>query len=46
MYQPESPFQSRSPKTAELAIIQQAMTFMAAYMEEQHQKANSTTVTL
>jgi hypothetical protein len=33
-YDPEPPFQSGSPKTAEPATIQQAMTFMAVYMEE------------
>lgn len=37
-YDPEPPFQSGSPKTAEPATIQQAMTFMATYMEEVAQR--------
>jgi hypothetical protein len=34
-YDPEPPFQSGNPKTAGPAIVQQAMTFMAAAMEKQ-----------
>jgi cyclohexyl-isocyanide hydratase len=34
-YDPEPPFQSGSPKTAAPAIVQQAMSFMAAAMEKQ-----------
>lgn len=33
-YDPEPPFQSGSPKTADPAIVQQAMNFMAAAMEK------------
>src|SRR3984893_6374304 len=34
-YDPEPPFQSGSPKTADPAIVEQAMSFMAATMEKQ-----------
>jgi cyclohexyl-isocyanide hydratase len=34
-YDPEPPFQSGSPKTADPAIVQQAMSFMAAAMDQQ-----------
>ncbi len=34
-YDPEPPFKSGSPKTADPAIVQQAMSFMAAAMEKQ-----------
>ena len=33
-YDPEPPFNSGSPKTADPAIVQQTMSFMAAYMEK------------
>jgi cyclohexyl-isocyanide hydratase len=39
-YDPEPPFQSGSPKTADPATIQQAMTFMAAHMEKMAERRN------
>lgn len=33
-YDPEPPFKSGSPRTAEPVTIQQTMSFMAAYMQE------------
>jgi cyclohexyl-isocyanide hydratase len=34
-YDPEPPFQSGSPKTADSVIVQQVTSFMAAAMEKQ-----------